>query len=201
MHPSGPISNSPAKRATGMNHKAALVVGLVFFFGNSLLLVRPKDDSNLRRLSSVSTPAAKYALAHRDSLGFFDDIDEVHWKLHLQRFRADSLFKEPLGEDPKNDNAMALWMFDNVDPMFTCPHAQRIGGRGDGPKWVCDPHRLRKVPDCLVYSVGSAGNYMFEDGLVDLMGDRHCEVHVFDPSTDFARPNDPETKNMCVIPS
>ena len=142
------------KRVTiGMNHRVALVVGLAFFIGNAILLERPIDGSNLRQLSSATKPAAKYALALWDSLGFFDDIDEEHWKLQKQTFRKDSLFMQPLGEDPKADNTIALWMFDNVDPMFTCPHAQRVGGRGDGPKWVCDPHRLQKVPDCLVYSV------------------------------------------------
>ena len=102
----------------------------------------------------------------------------------------------PRGEDPKNDNSIALWMFDNVDPMFTCPHARRVGGRGDGPKWVCDPHRLRKMPDCLVYSVGSAGNYIFEDGLYDIVGTKNCEIHVFDPNSQYERLNDAEERNM-----
>jgi hypothetical protein len=70
----------------------------------------------------------------------------------------------------------------------------RIGIRG--PIWVCDPHRLLKKPDCLIYSVGSEGNYEWEDGLIQLLGtNNHCEIHVFDPR-DHARPGDHVLWNM-----
>ena len=148
-----------------------------------------------------------FDLAYRESLGFFDDIDESNWKRHQESFRSDILFQQPLlQDDPKFEFKKALWMFNNVDPMFTCPHARRVGGRGDGPKWVCDPCRLAQKKDCLVYSVGSHGNYMFEDGLIESIGpgggggggdtQHACEIHVFDFHPDLARPNDPETKNM-----
>jgi hypothetical protein len=73
----------------------------------------------------------------------------------------------------------------------------RIGRRGDGPKWVCDPHRLLKRPDCLIYSVGSEGNYEWEDGLVKLLGNNNhfCEIHVFGPG-DYARPGDQALLNI-----
>lgn len=62
-------------------------------------------------------------------------------------------------------------------------------------KWVCDPHRIRAYSEarrtqggngCLVYSIGSAGNFEFETGLQKAfrVGDdayqNSCEVHVFD---------------------
>jgi hypothetical protein len=31
----------------------------------------------------------------------------------------------------------------------------------------------------LIYSVGSEGNYEWEDALVDIVGRDHCEIHVF----------------------
>lgn len=34
---------------------------------------------------------------------------------------------------------------------------------------------------CLVYSIGSNGNYRFEDGLYELLGGPVCEIHIFDP--------------------
>ena len=46
-------------------------------------------------------------------------------------------------------------------------------------KWVCDPHQLNK-DGCLVYSVGSAGNFDFEVGLHEIAP--KCEIHTFDPS-------------------
>ena len=48
---------------------------------------------------------------------------------------------------------------------------------------------------CLIYSVGSNGDYSFEDGLVDLIGPTACEIHTFDPDN-YARATSERTKNM-----
>jgi hypothetical protein len=101
---------------------------------------------------------------------------------------------QPKVFDARTGTSIAYLLYFNVDPLFTCPHTRRIGGRGDGPK--CDPHRLRRLNDCLVYSIGSAGNFMFEDGLNDIVRNKHCEIHVFDPEPRFAWPDDADTKNM-----
>lgn len=81
----------------------------------------------------------------------------------------------------------------NYDPNFSCRFEQRVGGNGngDGPKWVCDPHRLIQIsqerravnpnqPGCIVYSIGSNGDYTFETGLQRLIGVNTCDIHVFD---------------------
>jgi hypothetical protein len=47
--------------------------------------------------------------------------------------------------------------------------------------WTCNAHRLLNRKECLIYSFGSDGKYTWEDGLVDLLGSAHCEIHVFDP--------------------
>jgi len=103
------------------------------------------------------------------------------------------------------DNPPA-WYQNNFEPDFTCPHERRVGGLGDGPKWVCDPHRIMPFSDsrkrnglngCLVYSVGSQGNFEFEIGLLNTLDKNRakrteegeqptsenapCEIHVFDP--------------------
>ena len=62
---------------------------------------------------------------------------------------------------------------------------------GDGAKWVCDPHRIailaaeRRKADpkhhgCVVYSVGSNGDFTFELGLQKEVGAGTCEFHIFD---------------------
>ena len=64
-----------------------------------------------------------------------------------------------------------------------------MGKLGDGGKWLCDPHRIPK-DDCLIYSIGSNGNFQFEEeSLQHVSGS--CGIHTFDlPSktkdTDFA---------------
>jgi hypothetical protein len=66
----------------------------------------------------------------------------------------------------------------NWEPTFHCTHARRIGARGDGGKWVCDPYRLKLQRDCLVYSVGSNGDFSFEKELKKFIP--QCEIHAFD---------------------
>lgn len=64
-------------------------------------------------------------------------------------------------------------------------------GNGDGPKWVCDPHRIKRLaeerkrndpnhPGCVIYSVGSNGDFSFEKGLEEILGPGTCEYHIFD---------------------
>jgi Methyltransferase domain len=106
------------------------------------------------------------------------------------------------------------WLLFNVDPLFTCPNLRRVGGRGDGPKWTCDPHRLLRQPDCLIYSIGSRGIYRFEDGIVSTLKEYdpkariaqegtesaswlpNCEIHVFDPAPQYGRNGDATNKNI-----
>lgn len=56
---------------------------------------------------------------------------------------------------------------------------------------VCDPHRLKNIsaerkrknpsrPGCVIYSVGSNGNFSFELAIQKLLGKTTCEIHTFD---------------------
>jgi hypothetical protein len=47
----------------------------------------------------------------------------------------------------------------------------------------------------LIYSVGSEGNYEWEDALVNIVGRDHCEIHVFG-TTGRARGSDPQHESM-----
>lgn len=78
---------------------------------------------------------------------------------------------------------------DYFEPDFSCRHERRIGRRGDGGKWVCDPHRIlstssssennNKDHSCLVYSIGSNGDTSFELAVKRDISE-HCEIHTFD---------------------
>ena len=73
--------------------------------------------------------------------------------------------------------------------LFTCPHEFRFGKLGDGGKWVCDPHRIladnkeeedaKSESSCLVYSIGSNGNFQFEEETFKHVSPS-CEIHTFD---------------------
>jgi hypothetical protein len=126
----------------------------------------------------VETTRWSTAVASKHSFGFFDDIPDSTWERMRRKALSFEQYANPA--DPNQGwEKPWRWYLDNLQPEFTCPHVIRVGGgHGDGPKWVCDPHRLMKK-DCLVYSFGSKGQYDFEDGLIDIVG-QHCEIHVFD---------------------
>ena len=94
--------------------------------------------------ASFSSSHDRFALAKHESLGFFDDIDEATWRLYQQKARRQAIYSNPSNPNFRLKQSPQVWMLNNVDPIFTCPHLERVGGRGDGPKWTCDPHRLRK---------------------------------------------------------
>jgi Methyltransferase domain len=146
----------------------------------------------------------RHSLAFYESLGFFDDIPQDDWRRykHWSLQQADHNLAE---NSESTYGSSRIWYANNFFPYFNCPHAKRIGGLGDGAKWVCDPHRLVNVaqrreangkpgPHCIIYSVGSNGNYDFEDGIINEVG-TICEIHVFDFSYNYERPQNKE-KNI-----
>jgi hypothetical protein len=144
--------------------------------------------------SSSSSQQRIYQLAYQQSLGFFDDIPDHQWKraqeIHSKIFpnHFGNLRDFSSGVDNKHPAFKTtvaranMWNGANFHVEFHCPLAQRLptNGQADGPKWVCDPHRLKEVPDCLVYSFGSNGKAEFEQGIHEEIGP-HCEIHTFDP--------------------
>jgi hypothetical protein len=93
------------------------------------------------------------------------------WNERKNIFRAQN--KENIIRHPDTYFFLTNW-----EPTFHCSHARRIGARGDGGKWVCDPYRLKSQEDCLIYSVGSSGDFSFEIEMKKFMP--HCEIHAFD---------------------
>ncbi|KAL7527134.1 hypothetical protein ACHAXR_001822 [Thalassiosira sp. AJA248-18] len=152
----------------------------------------------------VNKENGQFALALSQSFGFFDDITDEHWRL-LQKIYFDHVNHKypdkPLTNNPAFDkrthggwNSPHAWYQNNYEPNFPgCQFEKRIGQNmnGDGPKWICDPHRIKKLaaarkakdpthPGCVVYSVGSSGDFNFEMGLQNELGAGVCEYHIFD---------------------
>lgn len=90
-------------------------------------------------------------------------------------------------------------MVNNLTPNFDCKHKEQVGGQNleDGVKFICNPKRLitPEKKDCLIYSIGSAGNFVFEDAMYEIHSSK-CEIHVFDPASKWARKDDPTVKNI-----
>jgi len=119
--------------------------------------------------------SSDYGLAYHDSKGFFKDVPQKDWILQKQR-QKDVLTRVTVTKPDEPHR----WYQNNFEPTFTCQHERRIGGLGDGPKWVCDPHRI-DPNNCLVYSIGSNNNFMFEEAVLREISPA-CEIHTFDPT-------------------
>lgn len=99
-------------------------------------------------------------------------------KIHLEQLARE---KEIWNES--NEKGRQWWQ-SHHEPSFHCEFERRVGQTGDGGKWMCDPqvlaNRVKAGEPCLVYSVGSHGEFGFESALKSDISDK-CEVHIFDP--------------------
>lgn len=143
------------------------------------------STATIASISSVLTSSSsttdvdvedQYRRALEESLGYFDDIPESKWmrRKDITLSYDHTEVVPPEGADDYNPN----WYYKNWHPDFHCEFEDFVGDGGDGGKWICDPHRLLKKKDCLVYSVGSNGKFDFEQHVQ--MALPHCEIHIFD---------------------
>lgn len=137
--------------------------------------------------------------ASRESYGVLNDILDSSWKVMRDHARSfDQYF--PGKDGPRLYlNKPNVWYCQNLLPILNCPHVTRVGGHGDGPKWICNPQHLRNVPGCLIYSIGSGGSVEWEDAMVKMLN-KSCEIHVFDPNPAYERPGDVAGKNIHFHP-
>jgi len=83
------------------------------------------------------------------------------------------------------------WWQTHWEPCIACKDEERIGRKGDGGKWVCDPQQrlLNKTKhSCAVLSVGSKNDFSFEREIIERFG---CDVHVYDHTS-----KPPDSKHM-----
>jgi hypothetical protein len=181
------------KRARGKTQSIWLIIGSIILLAvlGSLLF---DENSGVNSLLSSGTArftadyssidhassSFNYQLAAHESLGFFQDVPEKDWLIRKKHTNAAEHHVFPPKKHPERPmKTPAGWYQNNFNEDFSCFNEVAIGGIGDGHKYVCDPHRLESFDDCLVYSVGSNGNFRFEEGLLALAP--NCEIHIFDP--------------------
>lgn len=159
-------------------HSSITPTATITFLGlNFILLV---VCSNFHEIHSQNV-----SLAYDQSFGFFKDISNEHWikkkSIHCSE-SAEGLQEGQVGYLSKmanhyyNRKKWAHIIHTVYDPTFTCPFERKFGSRGDGGKWICDPHRIDRNK-CLVYSFGSNNQFDFEETILSKLG---CEIHTFD---------------------
>lgn len=179
--------------------------------------ILPMEYLRSKKDADVNVVPRNMQLAFNQSFGFFDTIADSNWVAHYQTHARQQLARSS-SSSPTNDTVssglftnVSQWLYENMDPIFTCPHPQKVGNPAG--KWMCDPERwVRHLarrrrqerqtqkekglprtpyesnePTCLVYSIGSKGNFRWEEDLVDIWGrDDLCEFHIFDPNPAYA---------------
>lgn len=105
-----------------------------------------------------------------ESDGYFCEMDS-DWDRRKYIYRLQD--EENMQKYPDPIYFTKIW-----EPNFHCTYARRIGIMGDGGKWVCDVHRMHSRDNCLIYSVGSNGEFSFEVHMKNLLP--QCEIHTFD---------------------
>jgi hypothetical protein len=79
----------------------------------------------------------------------------------------------------RNNGSVNVLLQNNWEPTIHCTFEQRIGGVGDGGKWVCDVYNIQTnnyVP--LIYSFGSNADFSFEQSIKKELP--NAEIHTFD---------------------
>jgi hypothetical protein len=95
-----------------------------------------RGTTNLGNLSSkLSIDDEDFSLAGDQSYGLLDGISNQAWKRLQNRVRTRNNHKYPNNPYEFKDQANQ-WYQHNFEPDFTCLYEERVGGNGDGPKWV-----------------------------------------------------------------
>ncbi|KAL9180529.1 hypothetical protein ACHAXT_010982 [Thalassiosira profunda] len=160
----------------------------------ALLAVSHFLVGSLRQCSTTPTPAIGLA-------SIIGGCDDLLLKFD-ERFDHMREARRNVTLDPKHVDYLStnkkLW-FDSFEPEANCFSDERFGSFrderdaafGDGPKFTCGVDVIaqrekdsraagnKEGEGCLVYSVGSYNDILFERTVHEFMG---CEVHTFDPT-------------------
>ncbi len=91
---------------------------------------------------------------------------------------TDKVGCEVAAENRRPPEPLGHAKYDIFNPYIGCPngqHLKRVGDAEEGGKWICTD--LLKKKDCVVFSLGSLGQYDFER---DLLASTECNIYTFD---------------------
>jgi len=178
------LQKTPHRKLTITNRGNCVV--MIGFIIVTMLLANTVTFTNV--MMNYQQEPVITQLAAKESLGFFTDVPDHAWQRHKKRFQlTQPNYSQNKAEIDRLSRYSNHFWAENFEPEFTCPHEFRLGKLGDGGKWVCDPYRILADTGngkdaegkCLVYSVGSNGNFDFEvEALKHVSPD--CEIHTFD---------------------
>jgi len=133
-------------------------------------------------LSTGNASCTGNELAQIESKGFINEPIE-DWRLRRQIHHRMVKLEKENSKWCESPCVGKKWFAFHYEPTFSCSLKERIGKWGDGGKWICNPHQIAQAAasgkGCLVYSIGSSGEFSFEEAVLQHMPT--CNVHTFDP--------------------
>ena len=115
-----------------------------------------------------------------DSNKVLVEKENAAWFGGVQR-QLERLYTASSPGEPENWEPFDVFMPD----LPVCPSMRRIGGDGDGGKWICGMDQLTSDRPCIIYSIGSDNNFLFEE---DIYTSTSCQVWTFDCTTEGFMP-------------
>ena len=103
-----------------------------------------------------------------------NDCNECSSLFREMMVSAKDKFNHFFSASPRGSN---LGLFDFMEPVLTCELEDR-DRIGDGPKWICGLKLLKHDHCCIVYSIGSCGEYSFKSAVRKVAP--NCEIHIYD---------------------
>jgi hypothetical protein len=170
-----------------------LLVVSDFYRTHGRLSWRDGPIATAKQLDQERYLGAATSISMTESEGFFDEPDDTWARRKQVHMRQMSLQAELMGKCNRlirfrecicGITAMnrctghRFWQ-GHYEPSFSCNFRERIGMPGDGGKWVCDPYKIESQKACLVYSIGSNGQYDFEESVHQRISSK-CEIHTVD---------------------
>jgi len=197
-----PVLRKPAKAAG----KTANVHGLLHGLADAGFAIFSKEPNTLACLGECIeysflrlnlNPASDFRMGPKahpstslsESFGFFDD-DDVEWARKKVIHNA-QMARQVQQRNYNEKTGGHAYFQGNWEPSWHCAYMQRLGEKGDGGKWVCDPYKIAGNKDCKVISIGSKNQFDFEESILEL--NPHCEIHTFDHTVE-----DPSNKPPAV---
>jgi hypothetical protein len=128
-------------------------------------------QNNYRILSEYEEINAENFIEGPPPLRLFSDDDKyARMYFHERQMKRQVVSHDQIGKN---------FFQRNWEPSYSCMGKLRLGAPGDGGKWICDPHRALAGPNCIVYSIGSNGDFGFEEAVHNF--NPACTIHTFDP--------------------
>mmetsp|Transcript_3677 Transcript_3677/g.4076 ORF Transcript_3677/g.4076 Transcript_3677/m.4076 type:complete len:325 (+) Transcript_3677:115-1089(+) len=179
------MNTGTPQKQSGSSTIRGVVIGVVLIGGLILITLFAMGKYDAAPQKQVFSKSEKFRLQ------FYYDMEEKFTKLRDEVRPLLEAKKWPLpiwnrGSLTNSKVELANFLY---EPQWSCKDMARIGEVGDGAKFVCDVLELSEDPlPCIVYSVGSADNFDFENNLLKYAD---CEIHTFDPKGTKAENLDP----------